>query len=195
VGPANFKIPEFGSYFNSDAFESTFEKESTSQYASGSAPSTSYKTPPAEIEPEFEEPKKIPEIEVYYKPLPQEPETTTDKAAETEFTPGPVYYKPLPTEDLDQTDRVRNFLKKKDDFSRTKPERPALFRTKLDGFSRPRLDAPSARTTQQQPEAPKRKSSSPDFFSGFDDRNADFDNFNSDAWGMFDQDWGQKVSR
>jgi hypothetical protein len=26
VGPTDFKIPEFGSYFNADAFESSFEK-------------------------------------------------------------------------------------------------------------------------------------------------------------------------
>jgi hypothetical protein len=51
-------------------------QESASQYASESSLSTSYRTPTSSSEPdndlEFEEPKKIPEIELYYKPLPKQ---------------------------------------------------------------------------------------------------------------------------
>jgi hypothetical protein len=181
---AEFKIPEFGSYFNADAFESS------SQFASASA--TSY--PSAASEPdnelEFDEPKKIPEIEVYYKPLPSqpEPETITYKPVE-EFTPGPVYYKPFPAEPV--SDPVRSFLKRKADH-------------KLDVSSRPRLDvqsrsAPAAPAVRPRPKAEtetKRKSNKPEFFGGFEDRNSDFGDFGgSDLWDKFEQEWGQKVSK
>jgi hypothetical protein len=122
----------------------------------------------------------------------QEPETTTYKAIEAEFTPGPVYYKPLPQSKQDSTP-VRSFLKKKDDdFARNKPD--GFFRTKLEGFSRPKPEIrPAART---QPEEPKRKSPVSEFFAGFEDRNSDFGDFGgTDMWDKFEQEWGQKVSK
>ena len=219
MGPADFKIPEFGSYFNADAFESTYERESPS----ASSTSTSYRTPSAsaEPEPEYEEPKKVPEIEVYYKPLPQEPETTSPPpAVEAEYTPGPVYYKPLPKSDEEPLAPVRNFLKKSDDFSRPKPDSRTrlggLSRTRLDSISRPKADDFSKVKLEDEPQpvpdeevtttrrkapepvaaaVPKRKPSTPDFFSGFDDRSSDFGDFGTDAWDVFGQEWGQKVSK
>lgn len=189
TGPADFKIPEFGSYFNADAFEST------SQFVSAS--STSYRTPAAsdaDNDLEFDEPKKIPEIEVYYKPLPQqlEPETTTYKPIE-EFTPGPVYYKPLP--DAQEPEPVRSFLKKQDNFG-SRPE--GFFRPRNEGFSRTRSELPSTSRSRPKTESePKRKpANKPEFFGGFDDRNSDFGDFGgSDIWDKLEQDWGQKVSK
>ena len=150
--------------------------------------------PPAVAEPdndlEFEEPKKIPEIEVYYKPIPQQPEleTTTYKSIE-EFTPGPVYYKPFPA--AETSDPVRSFLKKKDDLPRQKPE--GFFRSKIEGFQRP--ESVAGRSRPKPETEPKRKTSKPDFFTGFDDRNSDFGDFGSDIWDKFDHEWGQKVSK